>query len=276
MKETIDIVPESIVYSKITEKEIEWNGFLAESILAIQISGKTIIETSNQKLTSQAGDMLLIHKHQLVRFIKMPFDGKDYQTITIILNNDVLRRFALKMDIVITERHNDKANIFIPKNEYLTGFFKSLIPYGENLQNKMTSNLTHLKVEEAIELLLHSMPQLKSFLFDFSEPYKIDLENFMVRNYQFNVPIDKFAKLTGRSLAGFKRDFKKAFNMPPRQWLQEKRLAEAHYLIEKKNKKPANIYLELGFESLSHFSNTFKKQYGYTPTQLVSNSPFNN
>ena len=36
-----------------------------------------------------------------------------------------------------------------------------------------------IKTNEAIELLLHLKSSLKSFLFDFSEPYKIDLEKFI-------------------------------------------------------------------------------------------------
>src|SRR3954467_8325045 len=119
-----------------------------------------------------------------------------------------------------------------------------------------------LKIREAILLLLHTMPRLENFLFDFSEPYKIDLEKFMISNFHFNIPIEKFARLTGRSLAGFKRDFQKTFGMPPRQWLQDKRLMEARHLIEKKNKKPSAIYLDLGFESLSHFSSSFKQKFG--------------
>jgi AraC-like DNA-binding protein len=74
------------------------------------------------------------------------------------------------------------------------------------------------------------------------------------QQFPFNVPIEKFAQLTGRSLAGFKRDFQKIFNMSPRHWLQEKR------------KKPSAIYLDLGFESLSHFSASFKKRFGKAPT----------
>ncbi|WP_456151986.1 helix-turn-helix domain-containing protein [Arcicella aquatica] len=43
---------------------------------------------------------------------------------------------------------------------------------------------------------------------------------------------------------------------------------EAYFLIEKKNKKPSDIYLELGFEDLSHFSFAFKKLFGKAPTEL--------
>jgi len=113
------------------------------------------------------------------------------------------------------------------------------------------------------------MPGLSAFLFDSSEPYKIDLEKFMLSNFHFNLPVERFAKLTGRSLAGFKRDFQKTFGMAPRQWLQERRLTEARHLIEKKNMKPSAFYLDLGFESLSHFSHSFKKKFGKAPSELL-------
>lgn len=71
-----------------------------------------------------------------------------------------------------------------------------------------------------------------------------------------------------RPRPSFKRDFKKTFDTSPRKWLQEKRFTEAHYQLETNNKKSSEIYLELGFESLSHFSNSFKKKYGVRPTQL--------
>ncbi|WP_432714130.1 helix-turn-helix domain-containing protein [Pedobacter sp.] len=99
-------------------------------------------------------------------------------------------------------------------------------------------------------------------MFDFSEPYKIDLEGYMNRHFSYNVPLVQFAKLTGRSLSTFKRDFEKIFHATPEKWLQKKRLDMAHYLISQKNRKPTDVYLEVGFENLSHFSTAFKKEFG--------------
>jgi len=61
----------------------------------------------------------------------------------------------------------------------------------------------------------------------------------------------------------------KTFGAPPRHWLQEKRLKEAKHLIEAKHQKPSAIYLDLGFESLSHFSHSFKKKFGKAPTEFM-------
>lgn len=84
----------------------------------------------------------------------------------------------------------------------------------------------------------------------------------------FNVPLDSFAKLTGRSVSTFKRDFTKIFNSSPKLWLKDKRLEEAHYLIKHKKQKPTEFYLDLGFENLSHFYASFKQKFGFTTSEI--------
>jgi len=81
--------------------------------------------------------------------------------------------------------------------------------------------------------------------------------------------MQRFAYMTGRSISAFKRDFKQIFNDTPNHWLVQKRLQEAHFLIEKQAKKPSEIYFDLGFKDLSHFSFAFKKQFGLAPTEIA-------
>ncbi|WP_276374398.1 AraC family transcriptional regulator [Chryseolinea sp. H1M3-3] len=244
-------------------------GFFNHNTLVLQVSGCFTLETANQHISMKQGEMLLIRKNQLGEITKTPLDGEDYQTIVICLQEDMLRTIALEEKIETAGKYSGPPNILIPGNDFLRGFFQSIIPYVQHPEGKITDALGMLKVKEVVQLLLNTMPALKEVLFDFSDPYKIDLERFMLSNFHFNIPVEKFAYLTGRSLAGFKRDFQKKFGVSPRQWLQEKRLTEAHYLIEKKNKKPSAIYLDLGFESLSHFSHSFKKRFGKTPTESL-------
>jgi AraC-like DNA-binding protein len=215
------------------------------------------------------GEMLLIRKNQLGEITKTPLPDEDYETIVICLQEDLLRKIALEEQIEVRQKYIGQPNILIPGNDFLQGYFQSIIPYVRSTEEKLTKALGLLKIKEGVQLLLHILPRLKEFLFDFSESYKIDLEKFMLSNFHFNVPVEKFAQLTGRSLAGFKRDFQKTFGISPRQWLQEKRLTEALHLIEKKNKKPSAIYLDLGFESLSHFSHSFKKKFGKAPSEWL-------
>ncbi len=88
----------------------------------------------------------------------------------------------------------------------------------------------------------------------------------------FNMPLEKFAYLTGRSLTTFKRDFTKAFNHTPQRWLTQKRLELAHYQLTEKERRPVDVCYETGFENLSHFSFAFKKHFGYAPSRLTKKS----
>ncbi|MDJ1471088.1 AraC family transcriptional regulator [Cytophagaceae bacterium DM2B3-1] len=269
MQSPTEILPGVIFYSYLSKQRKDKVGFFEHSTLVLQVSGHFMMETASEKISMKQGQMLLIRKNQLGELTKMPLEGEDYQTLVISLKEDLLRQFALEEKIEIEKKYAGPPNILIPQNDFLKGFFQSAIPYTRYPEEKITRDLGMLKVREAVHLLLYTMPDLKEFLFDFSEPYKIDLEKFMLSNFHFNVPVEKFAQLTGRSLAGFKRDFQKVFGMAPRHWLQEKRLAEARHLIEDRQKKPSAIYLELGFESLSHFSHSFKKKFGKAPTEWL-------
>jgi len=227
-----------------------------------------MMETSNQNISMDGGGVLLIGKNQLGTLTKTPVPGGNYETIVISLQEDLLRKIVLEEKLEADRKYTGPPNILIPSNEFLQGYFQSIVPYARSSGSAMTDEMGILKVKEGVKLLMLALPELRNFLFDFSAPHKIDLEKFMLSNFHFNIPVEKFAQLTGRSLAAFKRDFLKTFGAPPRHWLQDKRLTEAKHLIETKHQRPSAIYLDLGFESLSHFSYSFKKKFGMTPTAL--------
>lgn len=269
MESPAEILPGVIFYSYLSRQRRQKACFWNHHTLVLQVSGEFTLETSEQSISMGAGEMLLIGKNQLGTLTKTPGENGSYETIVISLQEDLMRKIALEEKITSVGKYIGRPNLLIPSNEFLQGYFQSIVPYARSSGASMTDEMGILKVKEGIKLLLLALPSLRNFLFDHAEPYKIDLEKFMLNNFQFNVPIEKFAQLTGRSLAGFKRDFQKAFDLPPRQWLLSKRLDAAKFLIENKHQRPSAIYLELGFESLSHFSHSFKKKYGLIPSHLT-------
>jgi len=85
----------------------------------------------------------------------------------------------------------------------------------------------------------------------FPNPHKIDLEKFMLSNFisMFN---EKFAQLTGRSLAGFKRFSKNIRHITPT--VVTGQTPDTSPLPDrKKNKKPSAIYLELDLKACPIF-----------------------
>jgi AraC-like DNA-binding protein len=270
MTSPAEILPGVIFYSYLSTERKEKVCFWNHHTLILQVSGQLVLETTDQQVSMMGDEMLLIGKNQLGTLTKTPLPGGNYETIVISLQEDLLRKIVLEEKLEADQKYIGPPNLLIPSNEFLQGYFKSIVPYARSSGAAMTDEMGILKVKEGIKLLLLAMPVLRNFLFDFSDPYKIDLEKFMLSNFRFNVHVEKFAQLTGRSLASFKRDFQKTFGAPPRQWLLDKRLTEAKHLIETKHQKPTGIYLNLGFESLSHFSHSFKKKFGKAPTEVTA------
>jgi AraC family transcriptional regulator, exoenzyme S synthesis regulatory protein ExsA len=261
------VLEDSFVYSCTFEHHYSHEQFVPYHVLAFQFSGETHIQHQNGKLILKKNQLLLAQKNQLAKSIKTPETNEAYKSISVIITDAALQQYALDNSIPKNKNYAGEKNLLLKPDALLKSYFQSLLPYIEQSE-KISKKLATIKTNEAIELLLHLKPSLKSFLFDFSEPYKIDLEKFMLRNYHYNVPIEHFAKLAGRSLAAFKRDFDLVFQTSPRKWLNEKRLEEAYYLVRQKKRKPTEIYLELGFENLSHFYTSFKRKFGVTPAGI--------
>ncbi|HEY0244027.1 MAG TPA: AraC family transcriptional regulator [Mucilaginibacter sp.] len=267
MEDKTHIVLNNLLYSCVDQKQRGNEQFVHEHALGYIIAGETRIQTTDGIKVFGAGNIGLVRRNQLVKSVKVPPPGGEFKSLNIFLDQDFLRRYSAENKIAPVGKYTGDPMVILPPDAYLKGYFDSLMPYFEHgAQPK--SSMAELKTTEAVELLLRSNPALGNFLFDFSEPYKIDLEAYMNRHYMFNVPAAQFARLTGRSLASFKRDFEKIFQTSPGQWLQQKRLSEAYYLISEKGRKPSDVYLDVGFENLSHFSYSFKKAYGVAPSMI--------
>lgn len=254
-----------ILYS-CKEDEMGHDPFISEHWLVLIVSGSSELFTGKGVVSHPAGTLGLIRKNQLVKATKKVNGERPFSSISICLNQQSLQKFSLDYAIKADGIYTGEPNVQLDTDVFMKGYFDSLMPYFAQ-PDKLTPTLENIKTIEAIELLIRN-PMLKNFLFDFSEPYKIDLEGYMNRYFSYNVPLVQFAKLTGRSLSTFKRDFMKIFNTTPEKWLQKRKLEMAYFLISQKNRKPSEVYLEVGFENLSHFSRAFKKEFGVNASLL--------
>ena len=233
------------------------------------ISGETKIIQADAVNTFGAGDIFLIPRNQLATVINYPKDGKPHKTAAMHLTKERLKKFYSKYKAKGVAKPLQNVYSF-GKHPLLESCMASLIPYFD-LENGLPEDIANIKIEEAVSVLRSIDGSVDGLLSDFEEPGKINLTDFMERHYMFNMTLDKFGYLTGRSLATFRRDFQKAYNTTPQKWLVEKRLQLAHYQIAEQRRKPIDVYVEVGFENLSHFSYAFKNYFGYPPNAVGQN-----
>ncbi|TSJ42967.1 helix-turn-helix transcriptional regulator [Mucilaginibacter corticis] len=235
---------------------------LQQPALVRVISGEVRIAAADRSFRFFAGDTILFPRDQLGRMSKLPLNGVPCVAVSILFNQDRLKRYYNDIKPSIPLRREP---VVYQDHPLLQSLFNSLQPYFD-LADALPADIAAFKVEEAIRVLRTIDPATDGLLAHFEAPGKLDLVHFMERNYMFNLPLEKFGYLTGRSLTTFKKDFKNAFKITPGRWLTQKRLELAHYQILEQKRKPSEVYLDTGFEDLSHFSFAFKKHFGYNPT----------
>ncbi|SRR5215204_1951424 len=230
------------------------------------ISGETKIVQADATYIFKKGDIFLIPRNHLATIINYPKDGQPHKTVVMHLSTTRLRDYYANLDIKPNALASQKILCY-NNHPLLESCLSSLIPYFE--MKGLPEDIASLKITEAISILRAIDKGIDNVLANFEEPWKIDLVSYMEKNFMFNLPLERFGYLTGRSLTTFKRDFSKVFNTTPQRWLTQKRLELAHYHLAEKKMKPIDVCYEVGFENISHFSFAFKKQYGYSPTELV-------
>jgi len=257
-----------ILYSCYSRKSTEGEQFIADHVFSYMLAGSSDVIHGNKRYFFKEGDFRFFRKNQLSRYIKYPPEGGEYKAISVLMDEGTLRNISEEHNLHPSGQYRGETVLTLKPNNLFHNYISSLTPY-LNRTDDFNSAITTIKVKEAVMILLETNPLLKDVLFDFSEPGKIDLEAYMNSHYKHNVGIDRFAYLTGRSLASFKRDFEKIFDTSPNRWIQQKRLTDAWYLIKEKGWKSSDVYLEVGFKDFSHFSFAFKKAFGVAPSKLA-------
>lgn len=263
----VNYINPEIKLSCYTGKLFKTEAAFDDHLLVWLLSGETKIIQADQNFVFGAGSTFLIPRNQLATIINYPKDNLPHKAVAMHLSTERLRKFYAELQVKTNA--SPISNIYtFTHHPLLESCLASLIPYFE-IQDNFPNDIASLKITEAIAILRTIDKGIDDVLANFEEPDRIDLGAFMEKNFMFNMPLEKFGYLTGRSLTTFKRDFYKVFKTTPQRWLTQKRLGLAHYQLTEKHKKPTEVYLETGFENLSHFSFAFKKQYGYAPTMLL-------
>ncbi len=236
-------------------------------------SGEMVLDCGgNEKVHVRKGECVFIPRDYRITMYKKTYNGERYCGIFLMFTRAFLRQMYGLLGrgrIHSAGERLGKGVMILPKTLELSSLFASMTPYIDP-DVKPKDDFMKLKLQEGLMALLAIDGRFASTLFDFSEPWKIDILDFLEENYASDLSIEEIAHYTGRSLATFKRDFKKVSDLTPEKWLMKKRLEKAYELIKTGRKKVVEVYAEVGFRNPSHFSTAFKKQFGVAPTALMT------
>ncbi|MBF6654714.1 hypothetical protein C3B48_03380 [Flavobacterium columnare] len=234
------------------------------NVLCFLLNGyKEVI--SNQNNISIQNDQFFLLQSGNSLMTERLIGESGYNSILFFFSDHFLNQILLKKQIELPKAtHSNQTVLNIRKDVYVNLFEKSLLLL-KNDFNK-APHLTHVKLEEILLYLLNKEPnQIAPFFQNTLSRHKNKSIKDIVQQHE-NSPltIDELAFLSNMSVSTFKRKFAEIYQISPKKYFISKRMEKARNELML-NKRPSDLYHELGYENLSAFSNEFKKYYGVSP-----------
>jgi AraC-like DNA-binding protein len=105
------------------------------------------------------------------------------------------------------------------------------------------------------------------------KPAEIDkiqkAKKYILENLANNLTIPIIANNVGTNQCYLKKGFKEIFGQTIFEFVQENRMLKAKRLLQKENPKITEISYQVGYASLSSFSQSYKNFFGISPTEEI-------
>lgn len=242
--------------------------FSQHNYIAYIISGKRTFHLPGERHSMTEGKCVFAKKGAWIAE-KEPGDG--WCVLVFFIPDNYLRQFVkesrFNLPVATHKPETNQQMIDLHVNEITRQFFYSMIPYFD-AGSSVPEGLLELKFKELLfnVLINPENAPLLAWMYTLTDSIKQPLQQVMEANYMFNLSLNDYAKISNRSIASFKREFKTTYLTTPGKWLIQKRLEYATLMLSTSSKNINEIVFESGFENPTHFSKLFKIQTGMTPS----------
>lgn len=257
-----------VVFSRVEREDVRGPVHVKDHTLLYIRSGRAEVVFEGRRTPLAAGDCVFLRKdHRVVVDAWAPEDGRPFESVALFFCRKFLLEYyrgLSRKELPADARPVPAAVLKIPAGPELESLFLSLTPYLDSTDT-LPQETAWEKRREGLRCVLAADPDFYASLFDFKQPWKIDLPSFMEENYLYDLSVPELARYSGRSLSAFKRDFKKISVLTPERWVQRRRLKDAHRLLSTGGCRVADAMTEAGFKDPASFSRAYKRLYGYPP-----------
>ncbi len=241
--------------------------YLETNMMTYVVAGKKDWVSDDITYHIKEGDAIFLRKG--VYTIRQFLD-QDHCVLVFFIEDEFICNFMRENRVMtISPDCAHEAAFPIEVDESLQSLFYSIFSYMK-LRPEVPRNLVEIKFKELLFNLVINPRHRKlvQFFSSLCHPVKTTLDEVMSKNFQFDLELNEFARLCGRSLSTFKREFKQVYQQTPGKWLNDKRLEYATELLLSSHLNINEIGYESGFKNSSHFTKSFKEKYQVTPTQF--------
>lgn len=245
--------------------------FVSElNFISFVISGKKDWFVSGEAYPVREGDAIFVRKGA---YTTRQYFDVEHCMLTFFISDDFIRNFFRENEPAASSGPGSKTTysqiIRLDVNTPLKSMFFGMFNYLK-MGKDVPRRLVELKFNELMfNIVLNPRNhELSHFFRSLDQSRKTSLDYVMTNHFQYDLEMEDFARLSGRSLSTFKRDFKASYRVTPGKWLTAKRLEYAKNLLINSDLNVNEVCFESGFRNTTHFNRAFKEKYSLPPGQF--------
>ncbi|QRR01380.1 helix-turn-helix domain-containing protein [Dyadobacter sandarakinus] len=242
---------------------------LNQNMINLLVSGTKTIIYPDATAVVHAGELVVLSTGNVLTSELLA--GTDqFTSILFYFSNNVFNRFLIKYDHLIkgiTPKAGQQPFLIFQQDTFIKHFITSLKALLTNA-GVLPAEVRLLRIEELLLYMLHADPErFQSIRIITRDKQQLQIRKVVESQIGQLTTVDDLAFLCHMSTSTFKRKFGEIYQTSPQKWLLTKRLELAADLLRASDESPASIYMKVGYQNHSSFSEAFKNHFGSTPSE---------
>lgn len=242
---------------------------LNQNMINLLVSGTKTVVYPDATAVVNAGELVVLSTGNVLTS-ELLTGGQQFSSILFYFSNEVLNRFLIKYDHLlqtVTPLGGRQPFLIFKQDSFIKHFTASMQAL-LTAENDLPSALRLVKLEELLLYLLHMDPErFRAIRIITNDRKQLQIKKVVESHVGQLITVDELAFLCHMSTSTFKRRFREIYNTTPQKWLLTRKLEMAAELLRSTGESPSGVYLKVGYQNHSSFSEAFRNHFGSTPSE---------
>jgi len=242
---------------------------LNHNMINLLVSGRKTIVYHDATAVVNANELVILSTGNVLTS-ELLTEENQFSSILFYFSNEVFTRFLIKYDHLLPAVKQGKLerSFSIFKQDSFIRHFITSIQGMMQANEELPSEVRLIKIEELLLYLLLADPaKFRSIQILTKDKEHLQIKKVVETHVGQLITVEEMAFLCHMSPSTFKRRFNEIYNTSPKKWLLTRKLEIAAELLRSSDESPSEVYMKVGYQNHSSFSEAFNKYYGSTPSK---------
>lgn len=241
---------------------------LNQNMINLLVSGTKTVVYPDATAVVNAGELVVLSTGNVLTS-ELLTGGQHFSSILFYFSNEIFNRFLIKYDHLLQTviPLSSKQPFLIFKQDNLIKHFIASIQALMNGESPLPAEVRLIKLEELLLYLLHSdAGRFRAIQIITKDKEQLQIKKVVESHIGQLITVGELAFLCHMSTSTFKRRFREIYHTTPQKWMLNRKLEMAAELLRSAGESPSGIYLKVGYQNHSSFSEAFRNHFGNTPS----------